>query len=86
MSMNAAQLKGKYVGHTAHRIAELFDSFDAIFLDEAYSLAANDAGTMDIFSQEGLAQLCVELEEHAREKSSLYSLGTGGRSTVITTK
>lgn len=77
VSMNAAQLKGKYVGHTAHRIAELFDSFDAIFLDEAYSLAANDAGTMDIFSQEGLAQLCVELEVRAREKLIIFA-GYGG--------
>ncbi|NLV22579.1 MAG: AAA family ATPase [Syntrophomonadaceae bacterium] len=77
LNLNSAELKGQYVGHTAPRITRLFEEYDAIFLDEAYSLAASHNGQMDIFSQEALAQLCVELEEHARDKLVILA-GYGG--------
>lgn len=79
ISINAAQLKGAYVGHTAPTVTAIFESNDAIFLDEAYSLTANQygKGSMDIFSQEALAQLCVELEKHATDKLVIFA-GYGG--------
>ena len=77
LNLNAVELKGQYVGHTAPRITQFFEEYDAIFLDEAYSLAASHNGQMDIFSQEALAQLCVELEEHARDKLVILA-GYGG--------
>ncbi|MDD2620939.1 MAG: AAA family ATPase [Syntrophomonadaceae bacterium] len=77
LNINAAELKAPYVGHTASKVARLFEDNDAIFLDEAYSLAASYNGEMDIFSQEALAQLCVELEKHARDKLVILA-GYGG--------
>lgn len=77
LNINAAELKAQYVGHTAPKVAELFEENDAIFLDEAYSLAASHNGEMDIFSQEAMAQLCVELEKHARDKLVILA-GYGG--------
>ena len=77
LNINAAELKAPYVGHTAPKIAEIFESYDAIFLDEAYSLSASHNGQMDIFSQEALAQLCVELEKHAADKLVILA-GYGG--------
>ena len=78
-NINAAQLKGAYVGHTAPKVTAIFESNDAIFLDEAYSLTANQSGkgSMDIFSQEALAQLCVELERHSQDKLVIFA-GYGG--------
>lgn len=77
VNINAAQLKAKYVGHTAHLISSIFSSNDAIFLDEIYSLTAENRGEMDTFSQEALAQLCVDLEKHGREKLIILA-GYGG--------
>lgn len=77
LNISAAELKAKYVGHTAHKIHKLFEEYDAIFLDEVYSLGAETRGEMDIFSQEALAQLCVEMERHSRDKLIILA-GYGG--------
>jgi len=78
ISINAAQLKGMFVGHTAPKVTAIFENYDAIFLDEAYSLASrNTDKSLDSFSQEALAQLCVELEKHSRDKLVIFA-GYGG--------
>ena len=73
--MNAAELKAKYVGHTTGRVKALFDQYGVIILDEAYSLT--DGGDADCFTQEALAQLCVELEKHASDRLVIFA-GYGG--------
>lgn len=80
VSITGAQLKGSYVGQTAPKIHALFREYDAIFIDEAYSLACGSEveGGMDSYSQEALAQLAVELEEHATDKLIIFA-GYGGR-------
>ena len=75
--VNGADLKGKYVGHSAPKTKALFKQYDIIVIDEAYSLTAGDRGGMDSFSQEALAQLMIELEEHAEDKLVLFA-GYGG--------
>ena len=77
ISLNASQLKAPYVGQTAPLVARLFEEHDALLIDEAYSLTANEYGRMDIFSQEALAQLCVELEKHSKHKLIIFA-GYGG--------
>ncbi|MBR1599648.1 MAG: AAA family ATPase [Lachnospiraceae bacterium] len=76
-AVTGAELKGEYVGHTAPKIKKLFESYDIILIDEAYSIAANDHGTLDTFSQEALAQLAIELEEHSKDKLIIFA-GYGG--------
>ena len=73
--INAAELKAKYVGHTTGRVKALFDQYGIIILDEAYSLTEEDQG--DSFTQEALAQLCVELEKHAGDRLVVFA-GYGG--------
>ena len=77
ISINGADLKGKYVGHSAPKTKALFEQYDIILIDEAYSLTAGDNGGLDSFSQEALAQLMIELEEHATDKLVLFA-GYGG--------
>lgn len=77
ISINGAELKGQYVGHTAPKIKKLFESYDIILIDEAYSIAASDHGVPDTFSQEALAQLAIELEEHSKDKLIIFA-GYGG--------
>ena len=78
VNINAAQLKGAYVGQTAPKVTAIFENNDALFLDEAYSLTAHSGkGSMDTYSQEALAQLCVELERHAKDKLVIFA-GYGG--------
>ncbi len=80
ISVTGAELKGAFVGQTAPKIHALFDQYDAIFIDEAYSLACGSEfeGGLDSYSQEGLAQLAVELEEHATDKLVIFA-GYGGK-------
>ena len=82
ISVTGAQLKGSYVGQTAPKVHALFEQHDAIFIDEAYSLTAGseNEGGIDSYSQEALAQLAVELEEHATDKLVIFA-GYGGRNT-----
>jgi hypothetical protein len=75
--VNGAELKGKYVGHSAPKTKQIFDNYDVIMIDEAYSLSAADAGGMDTFAQEALAQLMIELENHSRDKLVMFA-GYGG--------
>lgn len=80
ISVTGAQLKGEYVGQTAPKVHALFDRYDAIFIDEAYSLTSNAGDKMDSYAQEALAQLAVELEEHGTDKLVIFA-GYGGRNT-----
>lgn len=75
ISLNGAQLKGKYVGHTAPKVHQIFEDYDVIFIDEAYSLTSE--GDQDSYSQEALAQLAIELENHALDKLVMFA-GYGG--------
>lgn len=72
--INAAELKGKYVGHTTGKVKALFDQYSVIILDEAYSLTEEDS-----FGQEALAQLCVEMENHSNDRLVIFA-GYGGSS------
>jgi Holliday junction resolvasome RuvABC ATP-dependent DNA helicase subunit len=76
-SVNGTELKGMYVGHSAPKTKQLFDQYDIILIDEAYSLAAADCGGMDIFAQEALSQLMIELEKHSKDKLIMFA-GYGG--------
>lgn len=73
--LNAAELKAKYVGHTTGRVKALFEQYGVIILDEAYSLTEGEDA--DCFTQEALAQLCVELEKHASDRLVIFA-GYGG--------
>ncbi|MDE6589050.1 MAG: AAA family ATPase [Oscillospiraceae bacterium] len=73
--INAAELKAKYVGHTTGKVKALFEQYNAIILDEAYSLAEGEGD--DCFAREALAQLCVELEDHAEDRLVIFA-GYGG--------
>jgi SpoVK/Ycf46/Vps4 family AAA+-type ATPase len=77
ISVNGTELKGMYVGHSAPKTKQIFDQHDIILIDEAYSLAAADCGGMDIFAQEALSQLMIELEKHSRDKLVMFA-GYGG--------
>lgn len=73
--INAAELKAKYVGHTTGKVKALFQQYQVIILDEAYSLAEGEGD--DSFAREALAQLCVELEDHAEDRLVVFA-GYGG--------
>jgi len=76
--VTGSQLKAKYVGQTSERVHELFMKNDIIIIDEAYSLVNyNESDKTDNFSQEALAQLCTEVEEHSGDKLIIFS-GYGG--------
>ena len=76
--VTGTQLKAKYVGQTSERVHELFVKNDIIIIDEAYSLVNyNDTEKTDNFSQEALAQLCTEVEEHSDDKLIIFA-GYGG--------
>lgn len=75
--INGAELKGKYVGHTAPKVHSLFENYDVIVIDEAYSLV-DDRGETDSFSKEAIAQLIIELEEHSMDKLGVFA-GYGGK-------
>ncbi len=76
LSVNGAELKGKYVGWTTEKVREIFERYDVIFIDEAYSLVSQN-GDSDTFSQEAIAQLCIELEAHAMDRLVIFA-GYGG--------
>lgn len=80
ISISGAQLKGAFVGQTAPKVHSLFEQYDAIFIDEAYSLTCGSdmEGGIDSYSQEALAQLAIELEEHGRNKLVIFA-GYGGK-------
>ncbi len=76
--VTGTQLKAKYVGQTASRVHDIFTDNDIIIIDEAYSLVNyNEAAKTDSFSQEALAQLCIEVEEHSYDKLIIFA-GYGG--------
>ncbi len=76
-SFSGAQLKAQYVGHTAPKVHSIFEEHDIIIIDEAYSLTASMSGSLDIFSQEALAQLAIELENHGNDRLVFFA-GYGG--------
>ncbi len=77
ISVSGSQLKAGYVGQTSGRVKALFENYDIILIDEAYSLAASNNGEMDVFAQEALAQLAIELEDHSTDKVVIFA-GYGG--------
>ena len=77
VSVNGAELKGMYVGHSAPKVKSLFEKNDIIFIDEAYAVAAGRDGESDSFSQEAIAQLIVELEKHGLDRLVIFA-GYGG--------
>lgn len=83
ISVNGAELKGMYVGHSAPKVKALFDEHDIIFIDEAYAICAGSDGQTDSFSQEAIAQLIVELEKHGMDRLVMFA-GYGGN--TVTTK
>lgn len=76
ISINGAELKGKYVGHSAPKVKQLFDENHIIFVDEAYSISSSD-GEDDSFSREAIAQLIIELEKHGMDRLIIFA-GYGG--------
>ncbi len=76
-SFSGAQLKGAYVGQTAPLVHNIFEKHDIILIDEAYSLTASYKGSMDTYSQEALAQLAIELENHGKDRLIFFA-GYGG--------
>ena len=76
--VNGADLKGLYVGHSAPKTHQIFENHDVILIDEAYSLTSTDGrGEMDIFAQEAIAQLILEIENHSMDKLVMFA-GYGG--------
>lgn len=76
--VNGADLKGLYVGHTAPKVRQLFMDNDIIMIDEAYSLTAQgSAETGDSFSQEAIAEIITQIEDHGSEKLVMFA-GYGG--------
>lgn len=77
ISVNGAELKGMFVGHSAPKVKALFDEHDIIFIDEAYSISSSTDGRVDSFSQEAIAQLILELEKHGMDRLVMFA-GYGG--------
>ncbi len=77
ISVNGAELKGMYVGHSAPKVKALFDNYDIIFIDEAYAVAAGFDGESDSFSQEAISQLIIEIEKHGMDRLVMFA-GYGG--------
>lgn len=76
--VNGADLKGLYVGHTAPKVRQIFADNDIIMIDEAYSLTAQGSGeTGDCFSQEAVAEIITQIEDHGTEKLVMFA-GYGG--------
>lgn len=74
--INGAELKGKYVGHSAPNTRKLFENYDVIIIDEAYSIVEEN-GSTDSFGNEAIAQLIIELENHSTDKLVIFA-GYGG--------
>lgn len=77
ISINGAELKGMYVGHSAPKTKALFDNNDIIFIDEAYSAVSSGSDGMDSYSEEAIAQLIIEIEKHATDRLVIFA-GYGG--------
>lgn len=77
ISVNGAELKGMFVGHSAPKVKSLFEQYDIIFIDEAYAIAAGVDGESDSFSQEAVSQLIIELEDHGLDRLVIFA-GYGG--------
>ncbi len=76
--VNGADLKGLYVGHTAPKVRQIFENNDIIMIDEAYSLVSQGAGeSSDSFSQEAIAEIITQIEDHGTEKLVMFA-GYGG--------
>ncbi len=74
--INGAELKGMYVGHSAPKTRALFEKYDVIIIDEAYSIVES-GGVTDSFGNEAIAQLIIELEKHSTDKLIIFA-GYGG--------
>ena len=76
VAINGADLKGMFVGHSAPKTRRYFEENDIILIDEAYSICSET--DMDSFSQEAIAQLIIELENHGLDRLVLFA-GYGGK-------
>lgn len=76
--VNGAELKGMYVGQTAPKVKKIFEEYDIIVIDEAYSLVSDPGTTSDSYSKEAISQLLVEIEDHATDKLVIFA-GYGGK-------
>eukprot|EP00931_Biecheleriopsis_adriatica_P077094 TRINITY_DN50717_c0_g1_i1.p1 TRINITY_DN50717_c0_g1~~TRINITY_DN50717_c0_g1_i1.p1 ORF type:complete len:1004 (+),score=228.82 TRINITY_DN50717_c0_g1_i1:64-3012(+) len=65
VELNALELKGKHVGHTAPKVKDAIRSAlgGALFLDEAYALCKKSGGK-DCFSDEAVHTLLTEVENN----------------------
>ncbi len=72
--INAAELKAKYVGHTTGKVKALFEQYNVIILDEAYSLAEGEG--------EGAAAEILE-EYRALERDGGRAIGFSGGGTSL---
>jgi len=77
IAINGADLKALYVGHSAPKTKAYFDNYDIILIDEAYSVVTE--GVNDSFSNEAIAQLIIELENHGMDRLVIFA-GYGGGS------
>ena len=68
--------KKKLVPDIMKAFNKLAEENDIIVIDEAYSLTG-DRSEPDSFSREAIAQLVIELEEHAEDKLVIFA-GYGG--------
>ncbi len=75
--INGAELKGMYVGHSAPKTKALFENYDVIIIDEAYSIVESN-GSTDSFGNEAIAQLIIEIEKHSTDKLIIFA-GYGGK-------
>lgn len=75
--INGAELKGKYVGHSAPQTKMIFEKNDVIIIDEAYSIVDSN-GEVDTFGNEAIAQMIIELEKHSTDKLVIFA-GYGGQ-------
>ena len=77
LEVGRANLVGKYVGHTADQVREIFSRARGrlLFIDEAYSLA--DGGEHD-FGDEALSTMVQEMENH-REETVVVFAGYPGK-------
>ena len=66
-----------YVGHSAPKTKALFEKYDVIIIDEAYSIVEYD-GKTDSFGNEAIAQLIIEMEKHSTDKLIIFA-GYGGK-------
>lgn len=70
--ISGSDLRGEYVGQTGPKIQKIFSENSAVFIDEAYGIVSAQNGSTDSYSQEALAELCIQLERHSTSKLVIF--------------